>query len=267
MMYETKAFFPAAFSSANLVSIRVMGLAVLPAAFRRVWRKARAEINAWLDLAPPDPRTCPQFTGLERVSDGLQDGYRRHAQCRQIDAVQRAHPDRGSAGGKLSLLHHRAERGRGRGARRPARPAGGDRAVETDRAHAHNFRRYRRPGEGRLAGARALATNSWRISARSTPSPMFCAVSKTTTSRMSRVASTPSPMPTVIETELMLADLDGIEKRRAGPASASSRAATRTPRRPTDCWSWRRQRLRTASPRAPSRSTPTISRRGGCCNC
>ena len=52
---------------------------------------------------------------------------------------------------RISLLHDRAERGRGRGARCAARPAGGDRAVETDRAHPHDLRRHRRAGEGRLA--------------------------------------------------------------------------------------------------------------------
>ena len=49
--------------------------------------------------------------------------HRRPAECRQVDAVQRADADRGGAGGELSVLHHRAECRRGRGARSAARQA------------------------------------------------------------------------------------------------------------------------------------------------
>ncbi len=47
---------------------------------------------------------------------GLQMRHRRPAECRQVDALQRADPNRGGAGGELSVLHHRAECRRGRGA-------------------------------------------------------------------------------------------------------------------------------------------------------
>ncbi len=56
--------------------------------------------------------------------DGLQMRHRRPAQCRQVDALQRADRDRGGAGGELSVLHHRAECRRGRGAGSAARHAG-----------------------------------------------------------------------------------------------------------------------------------------------
>jgi PTH1 family peptidyl-tRNA hydrolase len=49
--------------------------------------------------------------------------YRRTAQCRQVDVVQRADRDGCGAGGELSVLHHRAECRRGRGAGCQARQA------------------------------------------------------------------------------------------------------------------------------------------------
>ena len=78
--------------------------------------------------------------------------YRRIAQCRQVDAVQRADGDGGGAGGELSVLHHRAECRRGRGARSAARQARRDRQVRPDHSDAADLRRYRRPGARRLEG-------------------------------------------------------------------------------------------------------------------
>ncbi len=43
-----------------------------------------------------------------------------------------------------------------------------------------SFRRHRRTGEGRLEG-RGLGNSSWPPSAKSTPSPMWCAASRTMT--------------------------------------------------------------------------------------
>ncbi len=63
-------------------------------------------------------------------------------------------------------------------------------------------------GEG--LGNQFLAT-----SARSTPSPTCCAASRTTTSPTSRAASIRPRDAETIETELMLADLESLEKRRA----------------------------------------------------
>ena len=49
-----------------------------------------------------------------RGRNGIQMRYRWPAQCRQVDAVQRADRDGSGAGGELSVLHHRAECRRGR---------------------------------------------------------------------------------------------------------------------------------------------------------
>ena len=84
--------------------------------------------------------------------DGLQMRHRRPAECRQVDAVQRADRDRGGAGRELSVLHHRAECRRGRGAGPAARRAGEARQVGRDHSDAAHLRRHRRAGEGRLAG-------------------------------------------------------------------------------------------------------------------
>ena len=86
------------------------------------------------------------------ASHGFQDRDRRLAECGQIDSVQRADPHRRRPGGELSVLHHRAERGRGQRAGRPAGAAGGHREVEADHPDAHDLRRYRRAGAGRVEG-------------------------------------------------------------------------------------------------------------------
>ena len=78
--------------------------------------------------------------------------YRRVAQCRQVDAVQCADRDGGGAGGELSVLHHRAECRRGRGARSQARQTGGDRQIRPDHPDPADLRRYRGPGARRLEG-------------------------------------------------------------------------------------------------------------------
>ena len=48
---------------------------------------------------------------------GIQMRHRRPAECRQVDALQCADADGGGAGRQLSVLHHRAECRRDRGAR------------------------------------------------------------------------------------------------------------------------------------------------------
>ena len=80
--------------------------------------------------------------------------YRRTAQCRQVDAVQRADRDGSGAGGELSVLHHRAECRRGRRARSPARQAVRYRQVRADHPDAADLRRYRGPRARRLEGRR-----------------------------------------------------------------------------------------------------------------
>ncbi len=81
--------------------------------------------------------------------------HRRPAECRQIDALQRADRDGGGAGGELSVLHHRAQCGRGGGARSAPRRAGEAREVGADRADEAHLRRHRRPGARRLEGGGA----------------------------------------------------------------------------------------------------------------
>ena len=69
------------------------------------------------------------------------------------------------------------------------------------------------PGARRLARARGSATSSSPTSARSTPSPMWCAASRTID--VTHVEGRIDPIADIetIETELMLADLDSLEKR------------------------------------------------------
>ena len=80
--------------------------------------------------------------------------HRRTAECRQVDALQRADGDGGGAGGELSVLHHRAERRRGRRARSAAGQARGDCEVGTDHSDPADLRRYRRPRARRVEGRR-----------------------------------------------------------------------------------------------------------------
>ena len=66
---------------------------------------------------------CADRNRTQRDIHGIQMRHRRPAQCRQVDALQRADRDRGGAGGELSVLHHRAECRRGGGAGSAARRA------------------------------------------------------------------------------------------------------------------------------------------------
>ena len=89
-------------------------------------------------------------------------------------------------------------------------------------AHRQSRRRSSRPGSPSSTSpascaaprrAKASATSSSPTSARSTPSPMWCAASRTATSPMSKARIDPIADIETIETELMLADLDSLEKR------------------------------------------------------
>ena len=99
-----------------------------------------------------------------------------------------------------------------------------------DRADPAHLRRHRRAWCAAPPRARVSATSSSPISARSTPSPMWCAASRIPTSPMSRAIDPIADIET-IETELMLADLDSLE-RRVDALGRRPRVATRTPRRP-----------------------------------
>jgi len=80
--------------------------------------------------------------------------HRRFAQRRQIHPLQR--PDAGRHRGReLPLLHHRAQRRRGRGARRAPAAAGGHRQARAHRAGDRRIRGHRRSG-GRCQPRRGL---------------------------------------------------------------------------------------------------------------
>src|SRR6516165_9802161 len=49
------------------------------------------------------------FVAGEISFHGIQMRHRRPAECRQVDAPQRADRNGGGAGGELSVLHHRTE--------------------------------------------------------------------------------------------------------------------------------------------------------------
>ena len=137
--------------------------------------------------------------GEARLRKGLCHGFqlrhRRSAQCRQIDALQRADRDAGGRGGELSVLHHRAQcrarRGAGRAARRLRRVSPNRR-----RSCRRSWNSSTSPGWcAAPPKAKASATSSSAISARSTRSRMCCAASRTATSPMSKARSIRSAMP------------------------------------------------------------------------
>ncbi len=163
---------------------------------------------------PVPGRSCRHPRSKLKEHHGLQMRHRRPAECRQVDALQRADPDGGGAGGELSVLHHRAEhRRRRRCPTRASTISPASRKSAADRPDAADLRRHRRPRARRRRRAKASATSSSPISARSTPSPMCCAASRTATSPMSRGRIDPVADAETVETELMLADLDSLERR------------------------------------------------------
>ena len=151
--------------------------------------------------------------GLRHGSwNGFSLWHRRAAECRQVDPVQRADRDGGGAGGQLSVLHDRAECRRRRGARSAARRARRI-AKSATRSRPSSSSSTSPAWSAAPRRARASATSSSPTSARSTPSSMCCAASRTATSPMSRARSIPIADAETVETELMLADLESLEKR------------------------------------------------------
>ena len=198
----------------------------------------------------------------------LQDRYRRPAERRQVDPVQRADPDRSGAGGELSVLHHRAERRRrGRARRRGSTGWPVIASSEKIIPAPHQLRRHRRPRARRLARARASATSSSPTSASATPSPTSLRCFED--ADVIHVEGRVDPLADIetVETELMLADLETLEKRlaklqrkrkggdkearRPGAAARGGARSTRTP-------ASRRARVKVAEPRT---SGP-----GACCS-
>ncbi len=83
---------------------------------------------------------------------GFRNGYRGAAERGEIHAFQCLDADSGGAGGELSVLHHRTERGRRRRAGRPAGQAGGHRLVAADHSDADDLCGHCGAGEGRVQG-------------------------------------------------------------------------------------------------------------------
>ena len=146
-------------------------------------------------------------------SHGFQARHRRPAQRRQVHPFQRVDADGGGGGGQLSVLHDRAQRRRGRRAdprlERLAAIAASKQVIPTRLTFVDiaGLVRGASKGEG-------LGTSSSRTSARSMRSPTCCAASRTRTTHVEGRID-PLADAEAFETELMLADLDSCEKRRA----------------------------------------------------
>src|SRR4051794_24051492 len=138
--------------------------------------------------------------------------HRRAAQCRQIDALQRAHADRGGAGGKLPVLHDRAECRRGRRARSApetlARIAGSKDIIPTRLTLVDIAGLVRGASKGEGLGNQFLA-NIRECDAIAHVVRCF------EDSDVTHVEGAIDPIRDIetIETELMLADLESVEKR------------------------------------------------------
>ena len=96
---------------------------------------------------------------------------------------------------------------------RAARQAGRDRQVGRDRARPASPSSTSPGWCAAPPRAKGWATSSSPTSAKWTPSSMCCAASRTTTSPMSKGRIDPVSDAETVETELMLADLESLEKR------------------------------------------------------
>ncbi len=178
---------------------------------------------------------------------GFEGRHRRAAQRRQVDAVQRADPTPPRRR-RRTIPFCTIE------------PNVGEVAVPDPRLdqlaeHRQVARRSCRRAStfvdiaglvrGASQGRRARQPVPRPTSARSTPSSTCCAASRTTTSPMSRAGSTRCADAETVETELMLADLESVEKRLAGlqrkrasggdkEAQAAGAAARRRPKAALD---------------------------------
>ena len=95
----------------------------------------------------------------------------------------------------------------------PAGQAGRDLPAQEEDPGGHRVCGHRRPGEGRHPRARAWATSSWPTSGRPTPLSMWCAALTTTTSSTWRAACDPARDIEIIDLELVMADLEMVERR------------------------------------------------------
>jgi EmrB/QacA subfamily drug resistance transporter len=138
--------------------------------------------------------------------------HRRASERRQVDALQRSDRDRRGAGGELSVLHDRAECRPGRRARSAARQDRGDRQVGAGDRDPARVRRHRRPGARRLEGrgARQPVPRQHPRGRRDRP---CAALLRRRRRHPCRGPDRSDRRCETVETELMLADLDSLEKR------------------------------------------------------
>ena len=118
----------------------------------------------------------------------------------------------GGRGGELSLLHHRAQCRPRRRARRAARHLRAARQIGEDRADAARIRRYRRPGARRLEGRGAGQPVPGHIREVDAIAHVLRCFED---GNVTHVEGSVDPVrdAETVETELMLADLDSLERR------------------------------------------------------
>src|SRR5882724_13398073 len=137
--------------------------------------------------------------------------HRRTAERRQVHALQRADGDGGGAGGQLSLLHHRAERRPRRRSRRAAGGAGrlakSPKIIPTQLGFVDIAGLVRGASKGEGLGNQFLA-NIREVDA-------IIHVLRCFEGEVTHVEGTVDPIrdADTVETELMLADLESLERR------------------------------------------------------
>ena len=144
---------------------------------------------------------------------GLQMRHRRPAECRQVDALQCADADGGGAGGELSVLHHRAECRRGGGAGSAARRRS-RRWPSPSRSSRRGSPSSTSPGLVRGASKGEGLGNQFLANIREVDA-IAHVVRCFEDDDVTHVEGKIDPVADIetIETELMLADLDSLEKR------------------------------------------------------
>ncbi len=213
-------------------------------------RPAPAGVYAAQGFAAPGPPTRRDHF------HGLQMRHRRPAERRQVDPLQRADADRGGAGGELSVLHHRAERRR-RGRARPAPGEAGRPSPARRRSSRRGSPSSTSPAScAARPRARASATSSWPTSAKC--DAIAHVVRCFEDGDITHVEGKIDPIADIetIETELMLADLESLEKRvvaarEEGQGRRQGSQGAGRPREPLP-----RRCCARASPRASSSVTP-----------
>jgi ribosome-binding ATPase YchF (GTP1/OBG family) len=152
--------------------------------------------------------------------------HRRAAQCRQVDAFQRADAHGGRAGGQLSLLHHRAEHRRSGGSRSAAGQDRGRRRskeiIPTRITFVDIAGLVRGASKGEGLGNQFLA-NIREVDA--IVHVLRCFEDDDITHVEGRID--PVADADTVETELMLSDLESLERRIANLCASARRPRTR----------------------------------------